>query len=203
MSQFNLKFIFSLLILGLGVTEILVFNEEVFIFVCFFIFFNLISVFAGNSIRQAFQDISGDLERNFLQISKEAKVALSKLVFSKGQALNSMLRVLVFFKAFRNIAIQKGLLSASESFVQNIQTCRLALTAFKSRSEVANFFSDPVAQTFVINAKYSLKHFYTQSPFSYSAAKSSLVSTGPKHKARLVDRLLITGFLSSPKATLL
>lgn len=172
MSQLNLKFISSLLILGLGVTEVLVFNEEVFIFICFFIFFNLISVFAGSSISQAFQDIGADLEKNFLQTSKEAKIALSGLVLSKEQALNSILRVLIFFKAFRNIAIQKGLLSASESFVQNIQACALALNAFKSHNFTGHLLPNSVAQTFIINSKHNLKQLCSKST---SSPKSTLL----------------------------
>jgi len=202
MSQFNLKYISSLLILGLGVTEILVFNEEVFIFVCFFIFFNLISVFAGSSINQAFQDIGQDLEKNFLQTSKEAKIALSSLVLSKEQALNSVLRVLIFFKAFRNIAIQKGLLSASDSFVQNVEVCDSTLCTFRSFSTYRYVFN-PVDQILLINSKYTLKQLYSKSLSSPFTAKSLFASSKPGHKARLLDRLLGAGFLSSPKATLL
>jgi hypothetical protein len=202
MSQFNLKFISALLIIGLGVTEILVFNEEVFIFVCFFIFFNLISVFAGNSISQTFQDIGNDLEKNFLQTSKEAKTAIASLVLSKEQALHSIVRVLIFLKAFRNIAVQKGMLCASESFVQNAQFCAFALNAFKARGSKNELFSNPVAQALVINSKCILKGLYLKTAPSFSVAKGFLVSPKPKQKARLVDRLLGYGLLSGSKSML-
>lgn len=160
MSQFNLKLISALLILGLGITEILVFNEEVFIFVCFFIFFNLISVFAGSSISQTFQDIGNDLEKNFLQTSKAAKTAIVGLVISKEQALHSIVRVLIFLKAFRNIAIQKGLIFASESFVQNAQSCIFALSAFKARGNNSKLFPNSISQALAINSKTNLKNLY-------------------------------------------
>jgi hypothetical protein len=202
MSQFNLKFISSLLILALGVTEILVFNEEVFIFVCFFIFFNLISVFAGGSLSQAFQDVGSDLEKNFLQTSQEAKATISALVLSKAQALGSIARVFVFLKAFRNVAVQKSLLFASESFVQNVHFCFIALNAFKSRSLESSFSSNPVAQAFAINSKRSLKSFYLKR-FSFSSvAKGVFVAPKPKQQGHFVDRLLSVGFLSASKITL-
>jgi hypothetical protein len=172
MSQFNLKFISALLLLCLGVSEILVFNEEVFIFVCFFIFFNLISVLAGSSIGQAFSDIGSDLEKNFLQTSKEAKSAITDLISSKEQALNSIVRVLVFLKAFRNIALQKGLLAASQSFVHNIQDCNFALSAFKSRASKSQLLLNPVAQVFIINSRVNLKSSFLKNNRSLPVAKS-------------------------------
>lgn len=202
MSQFNLKFISALLILGLGVTEILVFNEEVFIFICFFIFFNLISVFAGNSIGQTFQDISNDLEKSFLHSSKEAKTAISSLVLSKEQALYSIVRVLIFLKAFRNIAVQKGMLSASESFVQNMQSCIFALNAFKTQGSKNELLPNPISQTLAINARNTLKGFYPAEDFAVSAAKGLFVGPKPKQKARVADRLLSSGLLSSSKTML-
>jgi hypothetical protein len=202
MSQFNLKFISALLILGLGVTEILVFNEEVFIFVCFFIFFNLISVFAGNSISQSFQEISTDLEKNFLHTSKEAKTAISGLVLSKEQALYSIVRVLIFLKAFRNIALQKGMLSASESFVQNVQSCVFALNAFKTQASKNELFPNPITQTLAINAQSTLKSFYRAEGSTFSAAKAIFAGPYPKQKVGVADRLLSSGLLSSSKTML-
>lgn len=202
MSQFNLKFISALTILCLGVSEILVFNEEVFIFVCFFIFFNLISVFAGSSISQAFSDIGNDLEKSFLQTSHAAKNSITDLVYSKEQALNSVVRVLIFLKAFRNVALQKGLLLASEAFVQNVQACNFALNAFKSRTSKSELFANPVAQVFSINSKNVLKSTYSRGNSTSSVLKSFFVAPKPKSKSRLVDRLLCSGFLSSTKSIL-
>nr|YP_010127217.1 ATP synthase F0 subunit b [Diacronema viridis]QPO84601.1 ATP synthase F0 subunit b [Diacronema viridis]QPO84621.1 ATP synthase F0 subunit b [Diacronema viridis] len=203
MSQFNLKLISALIILGLGITEILVFNEEVFIFVCFFIFFNLISISAGSSISQIFQDIGNDLEKNFLQTSKEAKTAIASLVLSKEQALHSIVRVLIFLKAFRNIAVQKGMLLASESFVQNTQSCASALNAFQTRSSSdIHYLSNSVAQAFIINSKSALTSLHSKSGSPFSVVKGFSVSSKPKQKARLVDRLLGHGFLSASKSTL-
>lgn len=202
MSQFNLKFISALIILGLGITEILVFNEEVFIFVCFFIFFNLISVLAGSSISQTFQDVGNDLEKNFLQTSKEAKMAIASLILSKEQALHSIVRVLIFLKAFRNIAVQKGMLLASESFVQNTQSCASALNAFQIRSSDAHYLSNSVAQAFIINSKCALTSLHSKSGSPFSVVNGFSVSPKPKQKARLVDRLLGHGFLSVSKSTL-
>jgi hypothetical protein len=202
MSQFNLKFISALIILCLGVSEVLVFNEEVFIFVCFFIFFNLISAFAGSSISQAFNDIGFDLEKTFLQTSRAAKDSITDLVFSKEQALNSVVRVLIFLKAFRNIALQKGLLLASESFVQNTQACIFALNAFKSRTSKSELSANPIAQVFSINSKNVLKSIYLKENFTSSVSKGFFVAPKPKSNSRLVDRLLCSGFLSSTKSTL-
>ena len=202
MSQFNLKFISALIILCLGVSEILVFNEEVFIFVCFFIFFNLISVFAGSSISQAFSDIGNDLEKSFLQTSRAAKNSITDLVSSKEQALSSIVRVLIFLKAFRNVALQKGLILASESFVQNIQACNFALNAFKSRTSKSELFANPIAQVFSINSKSALKSIHLRDSSTFTLSKSFFVAPKPKSKARLVDRLLCSGLLSSTKSTL-
>lgn len=202
MSQFNLKFISALIILCLGVSEILVFNEEVFIFVCFFIFFNLISVFAGGSISQAFNDIGNDLEKSFLQTSRAAKDSITDLVSSKEQALSSIVRVLIFLKAFRNVALQKGLLLASESFVQNVQACNFALNAFKSRTSKSELFANPIAQVFSINSKNALKSMYLRDSSVFPVSKSFFVAPKPKSKSRLVDRLLCSGLLSSAKSTL-
>jgi hypothetical protein len=202
MSQFNLKFISALIILCLGVSEILVFNEEVFIFVCFFIFFNLISVFAGGSISQAFSDIGNDLEKSFLQTSRAAKNSITDLVFSKEQALSSIVRVLVFLKAFRNVALQKGLLSASESFVQNVQACNFALNAFKSRTSKSELFANPISQVFSINSKSALKSIYLRKSFSLHRNQMIIPLFQSLSKSRLIDRLLCSGLLSSTKATL-
>ena len=201
MSQFNLKFISALIILCLGVSEILVFNEEVFIFVCFFIFFNLISVFAGGSISQAFSDIGNDLEKSFLQTSRAAKNSITDLVFSKEQALSSIVRVLVFLKAFRNVALQKGLLSASESFVQNVQACNFALNAFKSRTSKSELFANPISQVFSINSKSALKSIYLRKSFSLHQNQMIIPLFQSLSKSRLIDRLLCSGLLSSTKAT--
>ena len=202
MSQFNLKFISALIILCLGVSEILVFNEEVFIFVCFFIFFNLISVFAGGSISQAFSDVGNDLEKSFLQTSRAAKNSITNLVSSKQQALNSIVRVLIFLKAFRSVALQKGLLLASESFVQNSQTCNFALNAFKSRTSKSELLANPIAQVFSINSKIALKSIYAGDNSSFPVSKIFFIAPKPKSKSRLVDRLLSSGLLSSTKSTL-
>jgi hypothetical protein len=188
MSQFNLKFISALIILCLGVSEILVFNEEVFIFLCFFIFFNLISVLAGGSIRQAFNDISDDLEKSFLQTSRAAKNSITDLVSSKEQALNSIVRVLIFLKAFRNVALQKGLLLASESFVQNVQACNFALNAFKSRTSKSELFANPIAQVFSINSKSALKSIYLRGVSTLPVPKSSFVAQKPKSIAKNKNR---------------
>ena len=163
MSHFNLKLISALLITCLGVTEFLVFNEEVFIFVCFFIFFNLISVFVGGSINQAFRDIGSDLEKNFLHSSKEAKVAISDLVVSKELALNSIVRVLILLKAFRNIALQKSLLSAAESFVQSCQTCNNFLVTFDSSRPVS--FVHPILAFQANSIHLSVSSFLCNSAF--------------------------------------
>lgn len=160
MSQLNLKFISALIILCLGISEILVFNEEVFILICFFIFFNLISVLAGGSISQAFIDIGNDLEKSFLQTSEAAKNSITELVIAKEQALNSIVRVLIFLTAFRNVALQKGLLLASESFVGNIQICNFALNTFRSCTSKSKLLPNPVAQAFSINSKNTLKSIY-------------------------------------------
>ena len=201
MSQFNLKFIFALLLVCLGVSEILVFNEEVFIFVCFFIFFNLISVFAGGSINQVFSDIESDLEKNFLQASKSAKNAIVDLALGKKQALNSIVRVLIFFKAFRNIAVQKGLLSATESFVQNARACTFALNTFKLRVSKDESFPSPVAQVFTVNARRTLGILHFKNVPALSVFKSFLIS--PKSKSRSIDCLLNAGLLSVTKSTLI
>ena len=199
MSQLNLKFISALLIVCLGITEILVFNEEVFIFVCFFIFFNLISVLAGSSISQAFFDIGAELEKGFLQTSKEAKNAISDLVLSKTSALNSIVRVSVFLKAFRNIALQKSLLSVSESFVQSCQSCNFVLNAFKS-SRFESIVNPK--QAFFINSKNILKNTFSKNISSLVEAKGFFVTSTPTLKSRLVDRLLSADSLSSTKGTL-
>ena len=200
MSQFNLKSIFALLLICLGVSEILVFNEEVFIFVCFFIFFNLISVFAGSSISQAFSDIGSDLEKNFLQVSKSAKNAIVNLAFSKKQALSSIVRVLIFFKAFRNIAVQKGLLSATESFVQNARACTFALNTFKSHVSKSESFSNPIVQVFAVNARQTLKATYFKTIPAFSVSRG--FSIAPQTKSHSVDYLLSSGLLSVTKSTL-
>lgn len=218
MSQFNLKFISALIILCLGVSEILVFNEEVFIFVCFFIFFNLISVFAGGSISQAFSDIGNDLEKSFLQTSRAAKNSITDLVSSKEQALSSIVRVLIFLKAFRNVALQKGLLSASESYVQNAQACNFALNAFKSPTSNSSLLSNSIEHVLAINSRTALKsvHYkdYTTAPDSrgifiipsFHSARTrlgiidSLLCSGlvpSTLRSRLVDRILFIAHISS------
>lgn len=160
MPHFNLKFTASLLILCFGFVEFLVFNEEVFIFICFFIFFNLITLLAGQSIRQIFQETGSNLEKNFLHASNESYEGLSNLAIIKKQAITSILRVLVFFKAFKNIAIQKGLLVAVESYVQSLRFCTLALDAFDSYGKTSNASLDVITQTLNINSKAGLKEFY-------------------------------------------
>lgn len=199
MSQLNLKFIAAFLIFCFSLTELLVFNEEVFLFVCFFVFFNAVSTFGGSSVKQAFQDIGEEFEKSYLYASKEAKTGISELIVKKTLALQSIDHVVVFLNAFSRIVVQKSLINVSNSFYEKTQICLLALQAFKSSKSSAIGLADPISQVFAINAKAQLK---ASSDKNASLARMVLASSTPKSKSRLVDRLLSQGLLSPVSSSL-
>ena len=201
-SLLNSKTLSALLILFLSVVEFLVFNEEVFIFLCFFVFFTAVSAFAGSSIDQAFKDISSDLEKSFLLASKEAKISTSSLISRKVSALSTLARAFVFLKAFRNLALQKSLLFASDAFSRNLSICRLALGAFNSSNLRYNLFSHSVSHAFAIDSSHNLKTLWSQAP-AITLSKSLFVGPKSKLRCRVVDRLLSLGVSSSLKVVLL
>lgn len=198
MSHLNLKFIAAFLIICFSLTEILVFNEEVFLFVCFFVFFNAVSTFGGSSIKQAFQDIGEEFEKNYLHASREAKSGISDLILRKKLALQSIDRVLVFLNAFSRIVLQKSLINVSHSFYEKSQVCVLALQAFKT-SKVSVSMVDPISQVFSINAKSKLA--LTDSS-DITVARAVLIAPKPKSNSRLADRLLSQGLLTPVSSSL-
>lgn len=201
MSLLNSKTLSALFILFLSVVEFLVFNEEVFIFLCFFVFFTVVSAFAGSSIDQAFKDISLDLEKSFLLASKEAKISTSGLISRKVSALSTLTRSFVLLKAFRNLALQKSLLFASDAFSRNLSVCRFALSAFNASNLRYNLFSHSVSHAFAIESSHNLKAFWSEES-ALTLSKSLFVAPTSKLRSRAVDRLLSVGFSSSLKVVL-
>jgi hypothetical protein len=160
MPQISLKYIFTLLILCLGFSEHLVFNEEVFIFICFFFFFNIISVLASSLINQTFQEIGKGFSESFLKTSKDAKKSITFLIISKEQAFNSLLRVIVLLKIFRKSSIQQDLAISHFNFSDFTITLSFILSHirfFSKTTYVLNFL-----QAHFMNAKKKLKSLHSK-----------------------------------------
>jgi len=199
MSQLNLKFVAAVLIFCFSLTELIVFNEEVFLFVCFFIFFNAVSTFGGESIKQSFQEIGEDIEKTFLAASKKAKFGISELIIKKSLANDSIDRVLVFLKAFKIIILQRTILSVWKAHSGEVKFCTSILKLFEAAVlEARNSSSVSVDQIFAINAKTLLKSTSSTS----SDSRVFFASPKPKNASRLADRLLSQGLLTKVNKSL-
>jgi len=75
--MFNFKLIgLPIIIAILSFSEVLVFNEEVLLALCFLAFIFYAYSFVGQLIQSAFDDISQKIETNFLQSTVDQVVAL-------------------------------------------------------------------------------------------------------------------------------
>lgn len=162
MLALNFKILGALAILVLSLTEFLVFNEEVFLFVCFFIFFNVCASLGGKALGDSFQSIGYEFEKDFLQSSQQAKAAVLLLSSSKKNVLKTVSRVVYFLHIFKFIALQKSTLCVLNSFVQASRFYTSALSVFGSNRSQESI-SQSSRLIFSILAKKELESFVISS----------------------------------------
>lgn len=165
MSALNMKIFGALLIFFLSLTEFIVYNEEVFLFVCFFIFFNAVASAGGKAVGGTFESLGFDFEKDFVQSSQEAKEGILCLISSKKTALNTISNVILLLQTFKAVALQKSLLFILNSFVQTTKFYLNALSAL-SLSSSQRGLSQSSDLIFSIVGKKNISTFF--SPYKHN-----------------------------------
>jgi hypothetical protein len=153
----NLKSIFSLVVFCLVFSELLIYNEEIFILICFFIFFNIIFILAGRSLSDTFETLSSSFEKDFISNSIASKKFIFFHILGKKQAFEAISRTFIVLNVFRNNSVQKELLLLYSCYLTFVITSTQVLFYLTGlyKLHFMTFF-----QIYIMNSKNNLKILY-------------------------------------------
>lgn len=172
MSAINIKFFGAIVILVLSLTEFIVYNEEVFLFVCFFVFFNAVASSGGKALGNTFESMGLDFEKEFVVSAQQTKISITSLVSSKKIGFNTVSHVTLLLQVFKAVILQKSLLSVLHSYVRKFRFYNSALSALSMSSSLSNFAYSSELIFSILSKKHVNSIFSSSSPYSVGSLLS-------------------------------